>query len=118
MKVLPPEVKEVLSRLRKMRIGDTLIIFCDETEEEVKGIAHRALKKGETVVWEDGRTQWIDDDVIFDFDRAKAEGESAGYTWTSDGNRVAFDRFLCTKSKDGEVTKERQRRVYKDFLSV
>lgn len=91
---------EMFKSAIKIRIGDTLNIVSGKKEiERIKAKANKALMRGEEIVWEDGRIQWIDD------------MEKYPYIWHEDGNRVLNERWLVTKIR-GKITKEKIKELY------
>jgi hypothetical protein len=85
---------------RHIRIDDTVQVFNLSMTAHVHKIADKALRSGSTVVWEDGRTEWIERHVHHD---PTKEG-SAAYIWDKSNNKVKADIILKTKSRTGEIT--------------
>lgn len=87
---------------------------CDEgTFPQIEKKAQKAMREGRAVTWNwpHGPTQWFEDYEILDLDKSG----SAIYTWDKSGNRVKCERYLITRDKDGEVTKEFTKHVYKSL---
>lgn len=89
----------MIKGLRFMRIGDTMQLFCDSTEETVFKMAERSMvRTGADVKWEDGTRTWIHDVPVWD-------SEKHDNIWHKDGNRVKTERIRHTE-KDGKITKK------------
>ena len=101
-------------RLFKIKISDgyeaELIITDEEMLETVIAKADKAMLNGKTITWHDGRTEWIEDEIIFD----PTKDGSYAFTWDASGNRVKYERVRYTKIGD-EVTKETLRTVFKGW---
>ncbi len=64
--------------------------------------AKRALKRGETVVWENGTKQWVIHEAIINIE----EQASAQFIWNKAGEKAKHNTILHTKLKNGETSKK------------
>ena len=107
------EVKELTNKLGllKIKIDNELTVFDPEFIKQIHDKARKAMRKGATVTWEDGRTEWFDDHEIYDSSKAIT---SEAYTWSADGTKVAHERYLTTKIGD-KIEKKFIKRIFKSF---
>ena len=102
MNMMKPKI-----HLRTIRITTDKVVeinlFTDETFAVVEAKAKKAMAKGATIQWEDGRKEWIA--VSHKVDLTKRG--SAMYTWDKAGDKVKGDVILKTQDKRGKST-ERQ----------
>jgi hypothetical protein len=118
MKTGKESMKELLSKVKFLTVKiesahkSTVHLCTEETFPLVEKKAKDALKKGDAVTWTDGRQQWIEDEPI-------GSGSTGfDYVWHKDGNRVKCQRRLYTRAKDGTVTHEVLRLVFRDYLKL
>lgn len=101
-------------KLFKIKISDGYeaeLIICDEfTLESVIAKADKAMREGKTITWHDGRTEWIEDEIIFDH----TKNGSYAFTWDNSGNRIKYERVRVTRIGD-EITKEVLRTGFKKW---
>ncbi len=98
-------------KLYRIKIGTTLQIFDEESRSVVVAMAEKALVRGEMVTWEDGTTEWVVDQVVFD----PTKKASAAYIWDKSGNKVKHIRTRYTKDTNGNTTETPMGVVYKSF---
>lgn len=79
--------------LLTIRVGNTLNICQPETRHIVEKQAKAAMMRGETVVWEDGREQWVIFNEIIDLTKSG----SARWTWDRKGGKVKANVILRTR---------------------
>lgn len=89
--------------LLRIQWGDTMNICQAETRHVVAAQAEKALVRGETVTWEDGRKEWLEIIHIVDL----AQRGSQMYIWDKAGDKVKADIFRVTKTRSGIVTKRK-----------
>jgi hypothetical protein len=103
------KLKGVIGKPVAFRINDVLhLAFGADGVAKVEQQAKKALARGATITWPDGRTEWIENREVL---KPGTEG-SARYTWS--GDRVLCERVLCTK-QGGSITKKIIGKVYIDF---
>lgn len=100
-----------MRKLLQKRIGDTLFIYDDGTEPEIEAKAKRALANGVSVVRADGTEEWITYNPIID----SAKVGSEQYIWDKSGEKVKSEKVRHLKSKDGTITQEVIRTVFKTY---
>ncbi len=90
-----------LPKLLGIQIDNVLHIFSPELRTQFVAQAMRALSRGSTVKWDDGRTQWQSTCEIID----STKTGSKMYTWR--GELVKANVYLHTKTRNGKVTREK-----------
>jgi len=102
-------------RIHRIKVStgeEATIYLCDdENLAAITAKAEKAMKAGATVTWQDGRQQWINDDILFD----SSKNGSAAFQWDRSGNRVKHERFLVTRTPDGQIRTEAVGTVFKRF---
>ena len=105
---------ELKDQLMSLSIENTyssqIIVYATETAEEVEARARRALNRGATVRWNDGSTQWVTKDPIWD-------SKEDTFIWHGDGDRIRTETWLHTE-KNGEETRELLRTTWMGYESV
>jgi hypothetical protein len=90
-----------------------VVIHDDETREQVEARANRAMSRGATITWQDGREEWMDKAPLF---KAGVDN-SITLLWHQDGNRIRVEILKATKV-NGEITREVLRTVWMDYLKA
>jgi hypothetical protein len=107
-------LKKMGVKFSTIKIGDRLYICDESSKPSVEKKARRALNEGETVKWNDGSEQWMENDPVMDWTKHGSEM----YQWKKgDGNKIACDKLLFTRV-NGKVTKKVVRRVFMDYLKA
>lgn len=86
-------------------LGTTVWInlFTDRETHMIEAATKKAMAKGATIQWADGRKEWIEV-------REQTDGTKRGsamYTWDKSGNKVKANIIVKSKDKSGKIT-ERQ----------
>ena len=101
--------------IRKIRITTATVeeinLFTDADREMIEAKAKKAMARGATITWEDGRKEWIEAREKVD---ATKQG-SAMYTWDKSGDKVKANVILKTKDKAGKIT---ERKVGTKFITL
>jgi len=123
---LPEEVRKAFSEALKYAKVVTIesahektmyIVAGDSPEDtniRLSKVVKKALFTEHSVTFSDGTTQWVEDNVILDFNKEGIEM----YQWDKSGNKVLCERVLYTRQKDGEVTERVLKKIYRDFTKV
>lgn len=90
-------------KLLSIQWGSTLNVCQPETRHVVAAQAERALSRGETVIWEDGRKEWLE--IIHRVDLSQRGSKM--YTWDRAGDKVKADVFRVTKAISGSISKKK-----------
>jgi hypothetical protein len=119
MNPLAEAIRQTGSKVRKVRIDDTLhILIAPPESTEAKKFEAKitaALNRGQTVV-EGDTSRWIECIPVMDFTKKASDR----YTWHKDGNRIKNQRILFTKiSNSGGmlVTEKQLGFVWRSFLA-
>ncbi len=91
------------TKILGIKWGSTLNICQPETRHIVAAQAELALKRGETVTWEDGRKEWLE--VVHLVDLSKRGSKM--YTWDRAGMKVKAEVFRVTRAKDGSTSRRK-----------
>lgn len=86
-----------------IQIDDSLeIAIGPNAVAEVTAKAEKALKKGKTVRWSNGLTQWIKHVPIVNKDRNGSEK----FVWDKSGNKIKHQTVLFSKKKNSQITQK------------
>jgi hypothetical protein len=85
-----------------------VIIFAEETRRRVEKKLQAALRAGHTIVLEDKREQWYDDNPLYDTSK---QGTDC-YTWNEAGDKVLTERTLVVRFPDGREERQMLRRIW------
>ena len=106
---------ELRGKIDSQRIGQTVLIYSKSLQKEIDKKVEAAMRRGETKYNKDGSIEWYTDEVVFDPEKAKGSTPSDAYTWDKTGNKVAHDRMLYTKTKDGKISMKKIKRIFKNY---
>jgi len=114
MKTPNMNIKALLGRLRRVQVGETLHLYSEDREAEISRAVEAGLRRGDVVLWPDGRRQFVEVAAVVD----TAKVGSAMYLWDATGNRVKCTRVLVTMRGGNVVERQALRPVYRDFGEV
>lgn len=96
-------------RLLKAKIGATLHLYDEGTQEETEAKIYKRVLAGEMAYYPD-RTEWVNDEIIFD----KSKEGSTAFQWNAPGTKVKHIRYYCVKiTATGKTTCTTIGTVYK-----
>ena len=91
------KTRPAVEKLYRIQIGSVLHLCDDDTFNSIRDLAVSALKKGETVVWQNGDTQWICHHIVVD--NMESPFASERYTWNKSGNKTLHLIALYTSNR-------------------
>ena len=104
--MLKQSISKLMKEMKSVRVGDNVIFYHPDEQDEVDRDVHEAMKSGD-MKYDGNLRQWYED--IEDID------DEDQLIWALDGNRARHTRYLVTFDKAARkvVSTERVSVIYK-----